>query len=78
MKPVSFPLANLNLQPPQGMADCEPLPVCASNGTMTSVWEPTDEERAAIAAGASVALTVWGTAHPPVGLGVTEPCEPSS
>lgn len=36
-----------------------------------SVWQPTDEERAAIAAGANVALRVTG-AHPPVELYVSD------
>lgn len=72
MKPADFPLANVTLQPPEGMSDCVPLPVCATDGTITSIWEPTDEERAAIAAGGRIALTVWGNAHPPVGIGVTE------
>lgn len=36
-----------------------------------SVWEPTDEERARIAAGENVALVVWGTGHPPVALAPT-------
>jgi hypothetical protein len=35
---------------------------------MWSLWEPTPDEIAAIAAGAKVLLSVVGTAHPPVGL----------
>jgi hypothetical protein len=37
---------------------------------MHSVWFPTPEEMAAIAAGAPVTLCVCGTGHPPVMLGV--------
>lgn len=37
---------------------------------MSSVWFPTPEELAAIAAGAPVKLQVYGTGHPPVMLGV--------
>lgn len=33
-----------------------------------STWEPTDDERQAIADGANVELIVWGTGHPPVAL----------
>lgn len=36
-----------------------------------SVWEPSPEDRAAIAAGANIALDVWGM-HPPVEVSVTE------
>lgn len=36
-----------------------------------STWEPTDEERAAIAAGANVELAVWG-GQPPVALQTTD------
>jgi hypothetical protein len=35
-----------------------------------SCWEPTDEERQAIADGANVELIVWGTGHPPVAMDV--------
>lgn len=36
------------------------------NPLVVSVWEPTDEERAALAAGGTVELCVWGTGTPPV------------
>lgn len=39
---------------------------------MQSVWEPTPDEIAAIMAGAPIMLTVLGTAHPPVMVGVGE------
>lgn len=37
---------------------------------IVSVWEPSPEERAAIAAGANLELAVWGE-QPPVALGTT-------
>lgn len=37
---------------------------------MASVWELDDDERAAIAAGGTIDLYVWGTGHPPVSLAV--------
>jgi hypothetical protein len=37
---------------------------------MESVWFPTPEEMVAIAAGAPVKLSVYGSGHPPVMLGV--------
>lgn len=33
-----------------------------------SVWEPTDDERKAIAEGANVELLVFGDGHPPVAM----------
>jgi hypothetical protein len=35
-----------------------------------STWVPTDEEREAIARGSNIELTVWGSGHPPVAMGV--------
>lgn len=35
-----------------------------------SVWELSDAERAAIAAGATIELMVWGQGTPPVALGI--------
>jgi hypothetical protein len=40
--------------------------------TMKSVWVPTPEERAAIAAGANIALTIVGIAHPPVQVALAD------
>lgn len=39
---------------------------------LRSCWVPTAEERRAIAEGANVELIVWGSAHPPVALGVVD------
>ncbi len=46
----------------------------ASDGSpvIASVWELTDAERAAVAAGANIQLEVWGLAHPPVAMQVTD------
>ena len=43
-----------------------PLPV------MKSVWVPSPEERAALAAGANIALLIVGTRHPPVGVALAD------
>ncbi len=37
---------------------------------MVSAWEPTPDELARIADGATIYLQVWGTAHPPVRIAV--------
>lgn len=33
-----------------------------------STWEPTDDERKAIANGENIELIVWGEGHPPVAI----------
>jgi hypothetical protein len=40
--------------------------------SMTSLWEPTPDEIAKIAAGAPIKLMIIGTSHPPVWLAVGE------
>jgi hypothetical protein len=37
---------------------------------LTSTWELDDDDRAAIAAGATIELLVWGHGHPPVAVAV--------
>lgn len=37
---------------------------------MTTAWEPTPEEIDAIRAGAKIEITILGTAHPPIIVGV--------
>lgn len=39
---------------------------------LLSTWQPTDQERAAIAAGANVELALWSVGHPPVSVVVTD------
>jgi glycerol kinase len=39
---------------------------------LISTWEPSPDERAAIAAGARIQLHVWGAGHPPVALSIEE------
>lgn len=43
-----------------------------SDLTLQSVWEPTPEERQAIADGDNVLLIVWANGHPPVAVGVAD------
>lgn len=38
------------------------------SSVICSTWVPSDEERAAIAAGANIELVVWGTGTPPVAM----------
>lgn len=39
---------------------------------VASAWEPSPEERQAIADGANVGLVIWGLAHPPVAIITTD------
>lgn len=50
--------------------ECEVLEIRDRDGVMESAWYPTDQEKAAIATGRPVILTVWGSTHPPVSLNV--------
>lgn len=38
------------------------------NTVICSTWEPTNEERAAIADGANIELVIWGSGQPPVAM----------
>jgi hypothetical protein len=75
MNPVDFPQANRTFTKPTSMTDeeCAPLRVHDTGGELVSCWQPTEEERAAIAAGAPVWLRIFGRGHPPVVLEVAPP-----
>lgn len=79
MKPIPFPEANRVYQKPQGWTDeeCQPLPVFTDGKQCVSLWEPTPEERHAIATGAPVyLLVVLGDIQPPVLLTTDSPFIP--
>lgn len=64
---------NMMLGPPPGMTNCDKLPATMMTEpevTIATFWRPTEEELEVIKRGGSVVLYVWGTAHPPVALGV--------
>jgi hypothetical protein len=42
------------------------------NPCIRSVWEPNDEERAALARGDNIYLVTWGNGTPPLAMGVTD------
>jgi hypothetical protein len=50
----------------QRLTDADNFPV------LRSVWEPSDEERKAIAEGGSVELLVWAGQYPPVAVSTTD------
>lgn len=69
--------ANARLGAPNGMNDCIGLFVRVDQhqsgaALLSSVWHPTPDELAAIVAGAPILLTIYGSNHPPVQLGVSE------
>lgn len=74
MNPIDFPEAQKVLGAPPGWDEelngpCVGLPVTIIGDTCFSVWEPTPEERAEIAAGANILLgVVSGQSQPPVSL----------
>jgi hypothetical protein len=79
-----IPGATRNLGAPadwDGKTDphCSVLPILdhqvGGRNVMTSAWEPTPEELAALNAGAKILLSIFGTGHPVVSLGVGEPPE---
>jgi hypothetical protein len=75
VNPIDFPQKTRVLQKPPSMTDeeCSPLAIHDTGAELLSCWQPTDEERAAIAAGAPIWLSVVGRGHPPVALFVESP-----
>lgn len=84
MRVTQHPPNNAVLAAPPGatVEECRPAPITRlrySDGTVTVVtyWQPTDAERAAIAAGAAVRVEVWGSTMPPMNVGA-DGVEPSA
>lgn len=79
MKPVDFPEANLTLTPPSGSEEIGSLEVCKTAYEYVSCWQPSDDERAAIAAGGAVYVVVLQTVAggcPPIFVSGIPPFEP--
>lgn len=77
LRPRRTPEANLVLTLPGANEDSDLWAIAAEdpntgNTVVVSVWELSGAQRQRIAAGAKIALCVWGAAHPPVALKVTE------
>lgn len=89
MIPAQLPQANLILRAPPDMPDCGDLyvfrypqitvpghPELTAPGGYISCWQPTEEERAAIAAGGPVWVNVVGVGPPPpIGVEGLSPLE---
>jgi hypothetical protein len=78
MRPVKTVNSNHNFGPPLGQEDvigdlpCQVVTALDGTKTIYSVWELSDEDRAAIANGYNLRLGVgWIGGFPPVYLGVT-------
>lgn len=77
MRPTQHPSNNDVLRAPPGMTteECRPLAITRvlfSNGVpaVWSYWQPSEAERQAIAAGAPVRLSCYGSFYPPMHVGV--------
>ncbi|WP_138469511.1 hypothetical protein [Poseidonocella sp. HB161398] len=71
------PLSNATRVLATAQPEYQPLqihdhPLGDGDNLMVSLWQPSAEERAAIAAGAPVRLSILGTVHPPVLIEVEE------
>ena len=72
MKPIKTPFTNQTyVLVGGGVENNLPVMMGDNNGQhfIQSTWELTEEDRAHIAAGAHISLTVYGRGHPPVSLG---------
>lgn len=88
MKSIRPEDSNLTLAPPADWnaerdGPCETLYGVRSvddfkNVINQTLWEPTEEELAALNAGARIVLTIWGVPHPPVAIDVSQPAPRSS
>ena len=82
MTPSDFEEKTLDLQAPEGMDNCDPLPVFwdAPKQTLISLWRPSLLERISIALFGRVWLGVIGSSHPPVWIAgkrrMLEPIKP--
>jgi hypothetical protein len=71
MQPIHFDGANVFYKAPDGMPECQPMPVLQEGGWCTSVWKIEEDEREALvkllASGREVCVRVTlAVAHQPV------------
>lgn len=71
MRPRRTPGSNAVFYLVGGTEDND-LWVRQNHATITSVWELDETDRAAIAAGENIELTVWGAGTPPIALRTTD------
>ena len=74
MKPVKFTEQTIELQPPPGMKDCDPLPIFRDGRQCISKWRLGFRERLSVLFGGHIWLwVVSGNTQPPVALTVKTP-----
>lgn len=78
MKGVSFPQANVNMMPPEGMDNCSSLPVWRGNLTdgqpvVISCWELSFDELATLIKTRKLWLYIHGHGMPPVAPSAFDP-----
>jgi hypothetical protein len=71
------PYCDRLLKGPASMPDCQDLPVMTlvtadGHPSMTSFWRPSPAELELLNANGHVMLTVYGSGHPPVWVGVCD------
>lgn len=71
MRPRRTPTTPMVYRHPEGNEDNDMWCQRLEPGMIRSVWEPTDAERAEIAAGANLEMIIYSEPIPPVSLGVT-------
>lgn len=75
MKPRRTPSSNFTFRLDGGNEDSDlwvEMLVEDNKPIIRSVWQPTDNEREQLIAGANIELIVWGETTPPVSVGVTD------
>lgn len=78
MRPTQHTSNNDVLRPPRGASadECRPLPITrvlyqpSNMPAVVSYWQPTPEQLALLNAGRPVWLSVMGSTHPPMAIGV--------
>ena len=84
MIPVDFPGRNFVYTAPKGTEEMvADLPVMVQDDSslgrsIVSVWQPNEEERAALASGAHVTLVIYANSQPIVGVGVAYVASPTT
>lgn len=76
MNPIQFPQANTIMRAPPSMAEglCNDVHAHSNGEICVTLWQPTPEERAAIAAGAPIYLSVhMAGSMPPISFAVESP-----
>lgn len=67
MTPIRTALTTVVFTSKHGGID---LPACRHDGMVTTFWQPSREDLAAIAAGVPIKLTIFGEGHPHIALEV--------